>query len=127
MQQNAFYEIHEDRIQKLESAVNDTNACLAQQSTKLDHLSQAVHTIKTDVHASMDRGLTDIKHEVSKTSTQINNLHTMVQDHGRRLEGIERTEVERSKTWGVVVKVVTFVGAAVVGAVIKVAVDSWLK
>lgn len=126
-QSHALVEIHEDRIQNLESAVNDTNASLAEQSTKLDFISKTVETVKHDVHTSMDKGLSEIKHEVQKTSGQIEKLHVVVQDHGRRLDNMERNELERSKAWSMVFKTATFLAAGIAGASLKYLVDSWLK
>lgn len=121
MQQNALvYEIHEDRIQKLESAVNSTNACLAQQSTQLDYISNTVDSVKVDMHDNMSKGFDEVKQGIQK-------LHAVVQDHGKRIENIERSENERTNRWNSVYKILTFLAAGLAGAAIKNMVAEWFK
>lgn len=121
------YEIHEDRIQNLESCVNDTNAQLAEHSTKLDHISSTMDSVKQDMKSQMDKGFQDIKEEVKKTSSQIDRLHVTVLDHDKRIQNVERIGAENDSRWQFVLKIVAFLAAGVGGAVIKHLVDVWMK
>ncbi len=126
--QNALvYEIHEDRIQNLESCLNETNATLAQQDVKLDHIAKGVDGVKTDMQNKMDKGFSEIKDAVQRTSVQIEKLHGAVQDHDKRIASIERNETERADRWKSVLKVGSILVAALAGALAKQIVDVWFK
>lgn len=128
MQQTALvYEIHEDRIQKLESCLNETNAKLVQNSTTLDHIADTVDSVKLDMRENMDKGFHEVKEEIKKTSAQLDKLSVTVQDHNTRIQNIERTEKDHSTRWELVVKVGAFILAGVGGAIIKQLVDQWMK
>lgn len=95
---NLVLESHEDRLQRLETGINDVSTQLVEQKTKLEGLSQQVSDGEVRISEKLDSTAKHITDKLDNVTISMNESTKIQNDHTRKLEVLESKEDHRSKT-----------------------------
>lgn len=82
-------EAHEERLQRVESTLQEVVATNAEQIVKLDALKEKGEAQTESILEKLDTGLKSIGSRLEETHTEVKETKTKVEEHGQRLAKIE--------------------------------------
>lgn len=120
-----LYQIHEDRILRMEDSLLSSHKLLAEHTLTLDNINDTVAEVRVEIEDKIDRGFSSLQAQLTESGKIAGKAVDLLAAQEARIKALEEVEAKRKDRWQKVKRTAVWIAAGVGGVFLK-TVGEWI-